>query len=196
MLLIIWNLSTSIGKINRDNVFDFDYKQEGKAPIKGKLYVDICSGIDQIPQKCKDKSKTSVLFVANDEDMCVNLMATDMEQNEAYVLSKDDVRNGFAIKRKNSDFRVELQCKPEMDVPDYVLYDNYIAIQSKEACGSYNEAGRFFDNNKVISCLFLRFISKQLGVTDGDDLTEQVNMRSRAADSIITKALERAAIER
>lgn len=87
--------------------------------------------------------------------MCVNLMATDMEQNEAYVLSKDDVRNGFAIKRKNSDFRVELQCKPEMDVPDYVLYDNYIAIQSKEACGSYNEAGRFFDNNKVISCLFL-----------------------------------------
>lgn len=117
--------------------------------------MDICSGVDQIPQKCKDKTKTAVLFVADDEDFCVNLMALDVTQNTFDVLDPENVQNGFAIKRKDYDFRVELQCKEEMDVPDYVLYDNYIAIQTQDACGKFNEAGRFFDNNKVISCLFL-----------------------------------------
>ncbi len=82
-------------------------------------------------------------------------MNFDIASNTVDVLDAENTANGFMIKKKEADFRVELQCKPEIQVPEYVLYDNYIAIQSQECCGKYNEAGRFFDNNKVISCLFL-----------------------------------------
>jgi hypothetical protein len=82
-------------------------------------------------------------------------MNFNFKTNTFHVLDDANVANGFSIKKKDADFRVELQCKPEIDVPEYVLYDNYIAIQSKDCCGQFNEAGRFFDNNKVISCLFL-----------------------------------------
>lgn len=144
--------------LKRDKRLPYTYNDPNKPdqePIEGELVFDICGGVDVIPASCGEGGGSAALFISKDQKFCKRLMSSNEAKNTFEVINKEKPLDGFTIKRKGSDFKVNILCDKEADKPRFELHDFGFNILSKGSCGNYNEAGRFFDKNKEITCLFL-----------------------------------------
>lgn len=147
-----------MSSLKRDKTFEYTFRDHtipNSQPMDGKLYVDICDGVDMIPKECKTSKRAAVIFISNDKSFCKVLMSSDELENDYTVKDKEKPLDGFQIVKTGNKFKVEIKCDPDALKPTYNMLDNGLEISSKGSCGKYNEAGRFFDKNKEITCLFL-----------------------------------------
>ena len=147
-----------ISSLKRDKRIPYTYNDPSKPdqqPIDGELVFDICGGVDVIPTSCEGEGGAAVLFISKDQKFCRRLMSSKEENNTYEVMDKEKPLDGFTIQRMHSDFKVNIKCDENANQPHFELNDFGFNIMSKSNCGKYNEAGRFFDNNKSITCLFL-----------------------------------------
>ena len=149
---------TLVSSLKRDKEFEYQFnnpKDPNGKPIEGKLIVDICEGVDQIPKACQGAERSAVIFLSNDGLFCKSLMSSNELNNDYSVKDVEKPLDGFEITKKGNEFKVEIKCDHDAVKPTYNMLDHGLEIISKNSCRNYNEAGRFFDQNKEITCLFL-----------------------------------------
>ena len=94
----------------------------------------------------------------DDGNDCVTLISPDFSQLDYSLLDKQKPLEGLKMKGKDGQFEVDIKCNSEAAEPLYNTTANGLAIESKDSCGSINEAARVFTEHKYILCLILMFV--------------------------------------
>ena len=89
----------------------------GEEIVLGKIFINLCGEI-KIPINCKEKigkSKSSVLFVSDKNDLCVNLINYEKNQNKISLLNPEDKNNnnGFIIEKKEESEKLKKKITPK-----------------------------------------------------------------------------------
>lgn len=122
---------------------------------------DICSGVEA-PPKCKSIDPSLVLFVADDSDLCVSLLSTDISANDYILMNKNQPLNGFIMHKKGNSFEIDIKCNHDIVNPTFDMVNDVLLVQSQNSCGEYNETARVFANNKYLLCAIIIVIGSVL----------------------------------
>lgn len=133
---------------------NYTYSDDKNQHVVGKIYIDFRNNNGDLPNYGYIKPALLV-YGATGSDLCVPLITPDDFRNNRTFFDPDNVVDGLTIHDKVTGFRLNLKCNYKLHNPSITVKNKVLTIESKFACGFYNEAGRFFDAYKARMSVFL-----------------------------------------
>ena len=79
-----------------------------KKIVKGKIFINLCGEVN-IPIYCGQMQKSSILFVSEEKDLCVNLIYYEKRKNNFSYADLNNKDKGFFIQKKEEDKKIYLK---------------------------------------------------------------------------------------
>lgn len=95
------------------------------------------------------------------------MISPDFSNLDYSLLNPEKPLDGLKMKGKNGIFELDIKCNADTAEPTYEVTSSGLTIQSKDSCGTVNEAARVFTEHKYILCLIFIFIGIMLTLFGG-----------------------------